>query len=125
MTPADFADADVCRLITTGRRTGRRHDIEMWFGIDDGAAYFISGNGPGADWFRNLLAEETVEVRINGRAWIGTAREVSDPAERHRVGVVMGDKYGGWGGDASIGLTEHDWRYTVPAAAVGEWRPIS
>jgi deazaflavin-dependent oxidoreductase (nitroreductase family) len=123
MHPSDLAHHDVCRLVTTGRRTGRRHDIEIWFGIEEDVLYLISGNGPGADWFRNLLADPEVEVRIDGHGWKATARHVTDPEERRTVGRVMGAKYGGWGGDPDIGLSEPDWLRTVPAAAVEDWVP--
>jgi hypothetical protein len=101
--------------------TGRRHDIEMWFGVSDGTLYLISGNGPEADWYRNLLAVPRVEVRFGSDVRFGIARDVTDGAERRIVGEVMGKKYGGWGGDAAIGLTEHDWLWKVPAAAVDRW----
>jgi deazaflavin-dependent oxidoreductase (nitroreductase family) len=121
MRPSDLAHHDVCRLVTIGRRTGRRHDIEIWFGTDGDVLYLISGNGPGADWFRNLLANPEVEIRIDGHAWRGKARKVTDPEERLTVGRLMGAKYGGWGGDPGIGLTEPAWLWSVPAAAVEDW----
>lgn len=51
--PGRYASRLVCRLVTVGRLTGTPHDIEMWFGVSGSAIYFISGNEPGADWYRN------------------------------------------------------------------------
>ncbi len=110
-------DVDCCYLTTTGRRSGRPHQIEIWFGVIGRTLYLISGNGPTADWYLNLVAEPGVRVRIGAETREGTARVVSDPAERRRVGDLMGAKYV-WGGDPDIGLTHDAWCYDVPAVAV-------
>ena len=113
----DSADIECCYITTTGRRTGHRHEIEIWFGAVDRTMYLISGNGPSADWFRNIQADPVVTVRIDDRLREGLAREVDDPDERQRVGDVMGAKYV-WGGDPAIGLTYESWCYDVPAVAI-------
>jgi deazaflavin-dependent oxidoreductase (nitroreductase family) len=111
------SDVECCYLTTTGRRSGRPHEIEIWFGAIESTLYLISGNGPSADWYQNLLADPVVSVRIGGETRTGRASAVADPEERHRVGDVMGAKYV-WDGDPSIGLTYPAWCYEVPAAAV-------
>ena len=111
------SDIECCYLTTTGRRSGRAHEIEIWFGVIESTLYLISGNGPTADWYQNLLADPSVIVRIGHDTRPGRARAVTDPGERNRVGDVMGAKYV-WDGDPSIGLTYPAWCYEVPAAAV-------
>jgi deazaflavin-dependent oxidoreductase (nitroreductase family) len=118
--PADHADVECCDVVTTGRRTGNPHEIEIWFGVDDDTMYLISGNGPGADWYRNALANPDVVVELAGETHRGIARDVTDPDERRRVGDLMGDKYR-WDGDASIGLTRQAWCYEVPVLAISNW----
>lgn len=115
--PASLADAECCYLTTKGRRTARPHEIEIWFAVDGECLYLISGNGPTADWYRNLVADRTVTVRIDDDVRHARARVVTDPAERRRVGELMGAKYV-WGGDPSIGLTYEAWCFDVPAVAV-------
>jgi deazaflavin-dependent oxidoreductase (nitroreductase family) len=114
---ASVAEVECCYLTTTGRRTGRPHEIEIWFGVIGDTLYLISGNGPTAHWYLNLCAEPAVSVRIEGETWVGRARLVSDADERRRMGAVMASKYV-WGGDRSIGLTYEAWCYDVPAVAV-------
>ncbi len=114
---AEHADDTCCDIVTTGRRSGNPHEIEIWFGVLDGAMYLISGNGPGADWYRNMLAEPSVTVKLAGRELTGVARDVVDPDERRRCGDLMGAKYV-WGGDPSIGLTYEAWCYDVPAIVI-------
>lgn len=111
------ADVDCCYLTTTGRRSGRPHEIEIWFGVVDETLYLVSGNGPTAHWYLNLLAHPEVTVRIDDEVRRGRARVVTDRDERERVGDVMGAKYV-WEGDPDIGLTYEAWCYEVPAVAV-------
>jgi deazaflavin-dependent oxidoreductase (nitroreductase family) len=117
---ARHAEVECCDVTTVGRRSGKPHEIEIWFGIDADTMYLISGNGSGADWYRNALAEPGVVVRLTGVTHRGIARDVTDPDERRRVGDLMGDKYR-WDGDASIGLTRHAWCYEVPVLAISNW----
>ena len=112
-----FVEVENCYLTTTGRRTGNPHEIEIWFGVLDETLYLISGNGPQADWYLNLIAEPEVAVRIDDQIRNGTARVITDPDERRRVGDLMGAKYV-WGGAPDIGLTYQAWCYEVPAVAV-------
>jgi deazaflavin-dependent oxidoreductase (nitroreductase family) len=114
---AAHVGTECCDVATTGRRTGRPHEIEIWFGVVGATMYLISGNGPMADWFRNIEADPAVTVHLAGERHEGRARVVVDPAERRLAGDVMGQKYR-WGGDPSIGLTYEAWCYDVPAVAV-------
>lgn len=116
----EHADDDCCDLTTVGRRSGKKHEIEIWFGVSGGTMYLISGNGPSADWYRNALAEPAVSVRLAGAVHRGVARPVTDADERRRVGDLMGAKYQ-WEGDPSIGLTYQAWCYDVPVLAIGQW----
>lgn len=111
---------ECCYLTTVGRRSGRTHEIEIWFGAQGDTLYLISGNGPGADWFRNAAAEPRVTIRIGDEVRAGVAREVHDVDERRRVGELMGAKYP-WDGDPSIGLTFEAWCFDVPVLAVERW----
>ena len=114
---AERAEVECCDIVTVGRVSGREHRIEIWFGVIGSTLYLASGNGPGADWYRNALAAGTVEVHLDGRRLVGRARDVADPAERRRVGELMGAKYH-WDGDPSIGLTRDAWCFDVPALAI-------
>ncbi len=114
---AAVADLDVCDITTTGRVSGRPHRIEIWFGVLGDTMYFISGNGPTADWYANALASSEIIVHLPHGDHVGRARDVVDSDERRRVGDLMGAKYV-WDGDPSIGLTYDAWCYDVPALAV-------
>jgi deazaflavin-dependent oxidoreductase (nitroreductase family) len=119
-------DEECCDLTTTGRRSGRPHEIEIWFAVAvaGDVLYVVSGNGPGSDWYRNALADPQVTVRLGGVSRRALARDVTDAGERRMVGDLMDAKYPSYE-DLSLGLKHHRWAYDVPALAVEQWSPIT
>ena len=93
--PGWWADEQYCYLTTRGRRTGRAHEIEIWFGLHQGCVYMISGRGERADWVRNLRAAPEVEIRVGGDARAARARVLEDGGE-HPARHVIAAKYQGW-----------------------------
>jgi deazaflavin-dependent oxidoreductase (nitroreductase family) len=92
-----LADEDMCYLTTTGRRSGRSHEIEIWFGIRDGRLYLLSGGGAAADWVKNLKRSPKVKVRINSQTASGTARVVRpNTREDTAARELLDGKYMGW-----------------------------
>ncbi|HKY50105.1 MAG TPA: nitroreductase family deazaflavin-dependent oxidoreductase [Candidatus Limnocylindria bacterium] len=97
MTRAErFADEPVCYLTTVGRRSGKRHTIEIWFAVRDNTVYLLSGGGDSADWVRNLRKTSAVRVRVGGRTLEGQARVVATPAEDALARELLDGKYMKW-----------------------------
>ena len=76
-----LADEDFCYLTTTGRITGRPHEIEMWFALEGETLYMLSGGRTRSDWVKNILRTPEVTVRIDGEHFDGRGRIV-DGAEQ-------------------------------------------
>lgn len=93
---AELADANVCYLTTVGRRTGKRHTIEIWFALRDNTLYLLSGGGDSADWVRNLRKTSAVRVRVGGRTLEGNAREITAPEEDALARELLDGKYMSW-----------------------------
>jgi deazaflavin-dependent oxidoreductase (nitroreductase family) len=113
MTPADEAALPYCYLTTTGRVTGAPHRIEIWFALDEGVAYLLSGDRDRADWVRNLRASPTVILEIGERRLVTRARIVDEGSEEDaRARRLLVDKYQpGYGEDLT------DWgRSSLPVA---------
>ena len=92
-----LADEDMCYLTTTGRKSRRPHEIEIWFGIRDGRLYLLSGGGDRADWVKNLKRTPRVKVRINSQTASGTARMVRpNTKEAAAARERLDGKYMGW-----------------------------
>lgn len=91
-----MVDDDYCYLITTGRRSGRPHEIEIWYVRDGDTLYFLAGAGHRSDWVRNLAADPLCRVRIGSDAPPLPARgrllESPDDLEeeRHARDLVFG-----------------------------------
>jgi len=58
-----LAGEDFAYLTTTGRKSGRPHRIEIWFAIENGAIYMLSGGGESADWVRNSSSPARVKLK--------------------------------------------------------------
>jgi deazaflavin-dependent oxidoreductase (nitroreductase family) len=94
-----LADQDFAYLTTIGRRTGKAHTIEIWFGLHEGRLYLLSGGGDRADWVQNLRKEPRVRVRIGTQTASGTARMVrAGTKEDELARELLDGKYQGWGG---------------------------
>jgi deazaflavin-dependent oxidoreductase (nitroreductase family) len=91
-----LAAEDFCYLTTTGRRTGRPHEIEIWFALDEGRLYLLSGGGRRSDWVRNLMTDQHVDVRIAGREFAGIAEVVPAPEDDGGARRALASKYQGW-----------------------------
>ncbi len=68
----------VLLLTTTGRKSGLPRTTPLQYEQVDGAIYVASARGAKADWFRNILADRCVRVRIGSREFEGLAEPVTD-----------------------------------------------
>ncbi len=97
-----LAQEDYCYLTTTGRITGRPHEIEIWFGLKSTTLYLMSGDGK-SDWVKNLRKNPSVTVRIADHTFAGTARLVNDEQEEMLARNMLADKYQEREVDGSLG----------------------
>jgi deazaflavin-dependent oxidoreductase (nitroreductase family) len=93
-------------LTTTGWKSGRPHEIEIWFTALDGRWYVLAELGERAHWVQNLRRSSRVRFRVGDAAYDGIATvldEASHPARAQRVRALSTDKYG-WGGGTLVEL---------------------
>ena len=88
-------DDEFCYLTTRGRKTGRPHEVEMWFAAKGGRLYMMSGSGQ-SDWVKNLQVTSAVSVRVGERSYAGEARVVSEADEDAVARRLLAAKYQGW-----------------------------
>ncbi len=84
---------EYCYLTTMGRLSGRPHEIEIWFGLQNNILYLLSGGGKKSDWVKNLLKNPFVTVRIADRTFAGTARLVKEKEEDTLARYLVAGKY--------------------------------
>ena len=70
----------VLLLTTKGRRTGLRRVTPLQYEQIGGKFYVGSALGPKADWYRNILADKNVLVRVGRRKFKAYAEPSTDPA---------------------------------------------
>ena len=66
-------------LTTTGRKSSLPRVTPLQFEEVDGEYYIGSARGAEADWYRNILANQEVEVQIQEHCFHGIAEPVCDP----------------------------------------------
>ena len=91
---ARWASEPYAYLTTIGRRTGRRHRIEIWFGVQNGRMYMLSGGRQRSDWVRNLQANPHVTVELGDKTRAGVAHVLEQgTAEDHLARELLVGKY--------------------------------
>ena len=111
--PSSLAREDYCYLTTIGRVSGRAHEIEIWFGLEDRTLYLLAGD-PHSDWVKNLRKNPAITVRIARHAFSGTARLVNDQAEDMLARNLVAGKYQEW----EEGKTLSQWARTALPVAI-------
>lgn len=85
-------------VTTTGRVTGRAHEIEIWFAAEPESAgttiYLLAGGRDRSDWVKNVERNPSVAFRAGGSTYPGSARIVSpDEPVDGRSREVVATKY--------------------------------
>ena len=109
-----LGDEEFAYLTTIGRRTGREHRIEIWFGISGGTLYVMSGGGDRSDWVRNLKANPRVRIRVGDVERPARARVVTDGGEDGTARRLLAAEYQGWREGAELST----WARTALVVAV-------
>lgn len=93
-------------LTTTGRRSGRPREIEIWFTQRGGCYYLVAEHRERAQWVRNLTVMPRVGVRVGRRSFAARARVVdpkTEPELARAVRKLSEQKYG-WGNGLVVEL---------------------
>ncbi len=94
-------------LTTTGWKTGRPREIEIWFVSSNGKIYIFAEQHHKAHWVQNVERDTRVQVRIGDHAFAAQAR-VLDPARDADVWEtaqqLAWEKYG-WGEELPVEIT--------------------
>ena len=95
------ATLPVCYLTTTGRVSGAPHRIEIWFALDGGVVFLLSGGRDRSDWVKNLMASADVELELGDERRSTTASLVAPGTEADELARrLLVEKYTpGYGGD--------------------------
>lgn len=91
---SSLANEQFCYLTTTGRVSGQPREIEIWFSVNDGVLYMLSGARDRSNWVRNLMRHPKVSIRIAGASFQAEARLVEPDTEEDQLARnLLFDKY--------------------------------
>ena len=110
---SSLKDEEYCYLTTTGRVSGRPHEIEIWFGMEGLILYLLSGNHR-SDWVKNLRLQPKVTVRIAKHIFTGEARIVQEEEEDLKARTMVAEKYQERNEDGSLS----EWARTALPVAI-------
>lgn len=95
----EFNEHPYLYLTTIGWKSGRPHEIEIWFTTLEGRYYLIAERGEQTHWVQNLLRQPAITFRVGEQVFQGTGRVVEAAMEtelHRRVSQLSEAKYG-WG----------------------------
>jgi deazaflavin-dependent oxidoreductase (nitroreductase family) len=75
-----------------GRKTGKPHEVTIWFVLDDDKLYIGTAN-VNRQWVRNVQKTPQVRLFIGGEIFEGTARFLAERAEHERAMAAIRRKY--------------------------------
>lgn len=84
-------------LTTTGWKSGKPHEIEIWFVEHVGSYYLVSEGRERAHWVQNIQRNPNVTFRVGKAEFVGTGRSLdpaSEPELVSAVSALMDQKYG-------------------------------
>jgi deazaflavin-dependent oxidoreductase (nitroreductase family) len=98
------AGKQTTRLTHYGRKTGKPHEVTIWFVLDGDRLYIGSAN-VNRQWVRNVQKTPQVKLSIGGENFSGTARFLTDGAEHERAMGAIRRKYWMFGPILALGRT--------------------
>jgi len=82
------------RLTTTGRKSGKRHTVTVWFIVADTRRIYVQHvQGATADWYKNLRKTPAVDVDFGDGPLPARATPLEDPVDIQRVLKLIRKKY--------------------------------
>lgn len=77
-------DVFLAILVTTGRKTGKSHAVELRAVSYNDMVYFSRRND-NSDWLKNALANSSVQVEFDGKSRQGIASLVTDESLAKKI----------------------------------------
>src|SRR5437868_12752737 len=86
------AGKQTTRLTHYGRKTGKPHEVTIWF-VLDGDRLYIGTTNVNRQWVRNVQKTPQMKLSVAGETFDGTARFLADRAEHERAMGAIRRKY--------------------------------
>lgn len=83
-------------LTTTGWKSGKAHEIEIWFVGLNGKFYLVSERRERSHWVQNIQRQSRITFRVGEQTYQGSGREIEPEVEPElavQVSTLMDKKY--------------------------------
>jgi deazaflavin-dependent oxidoreductase (nitroreductase family) len=83
-------------LTTTGWKTGKPHEIEIWYVEHDGRYYLVSERLERSHWVQNIRRNPSISFRVGDHSFEGKGRILDrekEPELTAAVSALMDAKY--------------------------------
>ncbi len=87
-----LAGKQTTTLTHYGRKTGKPHEVTIWFVLDCDKLYLGTAN-VNRQWVRDVQKTPTIGLSISGEKFAGAARFLTDRAEHERAMAAIRRKY--------------------------------
>jgi len=81
-------------ITVTGRKSGRKMPIPVWFVLDDGKLYLLPVQGSDTQWYKNVLKNPLIRVDAGGAEAEFQAVPITDGARVSSIAEKFREKYG-------------------------------
>jgi hypothetical protein len=91
---AALRDTQQIDVSVTGRVSGRRITVPVWFVEENGTVDLLPVHGSDSDWYKNALAAQALQLTAEEASITGEPRRLEDPARVQEVVSKFQAKYG-------------------------------
>jgi deazaflavin-dependent oxidoreductase (nitroreductase family) len=82
------------KLTVTGRKTGQKISIPVWFVVDDDKLYLLPVRGSDTQWYRNILTNPSIQIDARGNEADFRAVPIKESQPVKSVIEKFREKYG-------------------------------
>jgi len=86
------AGKQTTRLTHVGRKTGKHHEVTIWFVLDGDRLYIGTANVK-RQWVQNVQKTPQIKLSIGGETFEGAVRFLEDRSQHERVMAAIRRKY--------------------------------
>jgi hypothetical protein len=98
MATAEFkrvlASTRELEITVTGRTSGRKISIPVWFVHEGDTLYLLPVKGSDSDWYKNILRAPTMTLSASGTEMAVNAKPITDPSKVRGIVDRFRAKYG-------------------------------
>ena len=83
-------------LTTTGRKSGKPHEIEIWYVAHGDCYYLCAEQRDSSHWVQNIRQQPAITIRVQGQVYTGTGRPLDSDTDAdlvHEVSGLFDQKY--------------------------------